>query len=427
MATNNVTSNNTRCEWESTISVNISAQDYDAVRDSKGHKIDIIFLMKGGIRFAAREMQKKVITSSRKILKLFATQWIPMVRTIATEETVKIPAALEIEKTVHRLAQRPSEDAYKNIRITYNKEINGNGDRYNLELEIEYPECSSYEHVLEQEQLLMQYYVENFAHTMHNIKRSVMTRTNMFSCVMSKIQMWHCFNADEAYVWAFKWNGIKAKILITDEVRMNENNNIPAHLTYLWSDSADIRKVWCSHPHIERLVNICCLVEIMPDCVVLIEAIGALVGEHIYTTEPRTNVEFLKQFATLSVTGDSEWKRQSIDDVPFQIQQFYDNQLPHEYDGKFFDGFIIVQNDLIIKWKIPTVDVKCLVGDMYKVGQDEIKLNFIGMPGKIYEINHMYEVMRMRTDRIAASTQNEYEVFVQSKKYLLDSMARSIL
>lgn len=59
-------SNNIRCEWESTISANISAQEYDAVRNTNNHKIDIIFLIKGAIRFASREMQKKTITSNRK-------------------------------------------------------------------------------------------------------------------------------------------------------------------------------------------------------------------------------------------------------------------------------------------------------------------------------------------------------------------------
>lgn len=187
----------------------------------------------------------------------------------------------------------------------------------------------------------------------------------------------------------------------------------------MWSDADDIRIVWCSHPHIQTLVNICCLVEILPDRMVLIEAIGALVNDHIYTTEPRTNVEFLQHFVTLSNITDNGVNGQHIDNKPLQVQQFYNTALPTNYDTKLYDGFIIVQNDLIIKWKIPTIDVKCLTENTYKVGQHEINLQFVGIPGKIYEINYNYEVMRMRSDRLAASTENEYDVFIQSTQHLL--------
>lgn len=404
MYTNSSVVNNTTSasliEWESTITVQISEDEYNRAFDSKNYKIDVIFLFKDGIRVANRVVEKKTRLTSRKLLSFYKNNWIPIERTTSLEERVLLPEIFNVEKCIYRVIVYHEN----NIRKSYNKEINQFGEKYNIEYEIEYPANIEYAEIVKAEKKLVKLFLQDKI----TIARDIMSRIDMFSCVMSKVQMWHCFDDKKPYIWAYKWNGIKSKLLITNKLHTDG----VSYITYIWSDASKIINTVCNGPNIEHLINICCAVEIMEDRIVIIEAIGSLVNEEIYTTEPTTNALFLKHINKILT------EPVTIDDKPVEIQKFFKQPMPNTY-GDDYDGFIIIQDDLIIKWKIPTIDVKCITPNTFKVGSQLYPLDFVGEPGKIYEVTYKKEVLRQRNDRIAASSDQEYAVFLESSKALL--------
>lgn len=388
-------------EWETTISVKSTDAEYSRILNDINNKIDFIFLMQDGIRVSNAVVQKKITVSRRRLLVYCKSDWVPLNRTIATEECVNFPSIVTTEKCIHRVIVYHKN----NIRVSYNKEIAPNGVKYTLDYEIEYPANSEYTKILRSERRLIKLFLKHG----QSAKRDVMTIGDMFSSVMSKAQMWHCFKSNHDYLWAYKWNGIKAKILITDH-----QNSDGSLTTNIWSDDSSITTQNSRGSNIRYLVNICCAAEIMEDRIIIIEAIGTMVGKEMYTTEPMANASFLKRLAKL--LGDDAF----IGDKPLCVQRFYRPPMPNKYISEC-DGFIFIQDDLVIKWKIPTVDVKCITPSTFKVGSQLIALDFVGVPGKIYEITYTKEVLRQRIDRLAASSDQEYAVFLDSSKMLLNA------
>ena len=389
-------------EWESTIAIPITEDQYNNhVKNGNNFKIDLIFLFENGTRLSARVLQAKKTTYCRNLISFYQNEWYPIKRTTAIEILQPIPKELIATKTIQRFVVHQ----HNNIRVSYNMEECPNGVKYNVEYEIEYKKNTPYNEILQLEQLLISCVrLYNF-----KIKRQTLSLVDLFSCVMTKVQMWHCFDANKPYIWAYKWNGIKAKLLITDRKTINGKN-----LTYLWPDANNIPTEECHGEGFDVLVNFCFLVEIMDDCIVIIEAIGALIENDIYTTEPMTNAYVLKYLKTQKLNI-------KIGNKPVIVQEFYGTKLPSAYDTTKFDGFIIIQNDMIIKWKIPTIDVKCIDKFTYQVAEYKINLDFEGVVGKIYEISYKNEVLRQRVDRIAASSKQEYLVFRESTKHLLEN------
>lgn len=386
-------------EWESTITISIDENEYK--QRTKSYKLDIIFLFENGLRLAQRHVQRKTTTYTRNLINFYHNQWFPIERTTAIEELMPIndTDGVPIQQVIYRCVTQ--HDCHNNIRVAYNKITTAQGVRYNVEYEIEYPNNSKYLDIIRYERKLMKCVLADG----YVVRRDTMTLETMFAFVMTKVQMWHNFDPNDQYLWAYKWNGVKAKMLITD--RKMENGS---RLTYLWPDAKATSTEHCYGENLDILLNLCLLVEILDDCIVLIEAIGSMVDNKLYTTEPMANASVLKRFA-------SELHNIRINDKPLIVQKFYDGTLPRFYDKSRYDGFIIIQNDMIIKWKIPTIDVKCIKPYHYAVAGNVFVLNGEeGEVGAIYEISYTHEILRKRTDRIAASTLNEYTIFLESSE-----------
>lgn len=396
-------------EWESTISIPISESVYNEAVYTGNYKTDVIFLDDTGVRLSDRCVQRKITTHTRHLINFYNGQWFPIKRTISTEESLVLTQMISSIKKAILRNQRFTEHG---IRISYNREDTCDGCRFNVKYEIEYPDNSPYDVILEKERLL----VQQVMHDGYKIARSKMDLSNIFSCVMTKVQMWHCFDVKKDYRWAYKWNGIKAKLLIADKSNNNTNNddddnNNNTKEAFLWPDAKDIIMDKCYGDNYEPVLNFCFLVEIMEDFIVIIEAIGALIDGVIYTSEPKTNTAVLEYL-------NEHVSNLRIGSKPVRIQKFYLPPLPNTYDSSVFDGFIIVQDDMVIKWKIPTIDAKCIEPYKYKVASKIIQLSFAGDVGDIYELSHKYEIIRKRNDRIAPSNEQEYNMFLKSIEHL---------
>lgn len=92
--------------------------------------------------------------------------------------------------------------------------------------------------------------------------------------------------------------------------------------------------------------------------------------------------------------------------------------MPEYQPNDNYDGFILVQNNMVIKWKMPTVDVKCVSKRLYSVADKTFELDREGEKDAIYEISPNYKIIRKRIDRITSSTEQEYAMFIESMKML---------
>lgn len=435
MADSQQPTHNKAIEWESTITVRVDKSVYDAVLEKKnttgtrGIACDVILIFTNGSRLSSRTVQRKVVTEKKHVLGYLNGQFYPIRRTRATEETTNIDPTLSIEKAVHRLIVQYDDyteedklrlayhdDDAKNddrckLRLAYNKEEIENGVRYTLTCEAEYSHASTYDQLIEYEERLMRKISSHFDRI--QVTPDKLTLGEMFSCVMPKVQMWNCFNPQKRYLWAYKWNGVKAKFMCID-----------GHV-YIWPDASEITTHPC-HGNLTSMKRMCLQVELMEDRIVIVEVVAAAYYEEIYTVEPLTNVAILRHLnAALTESAVT------IGNKPLTVQTFYNTYLPERFDETKHDGFIIVQEDLTIKWKPPTVDVKCVGPHEYTVGSknqaviirlptpiDDDRNEIEGEKGRVYEMSSNFKILRRRTDRMTCSTTKEYQAFLESIKLI---------
>lgn len=397
-------------EWESTITIHIDKCEYEAVLEKKNIASDVILIFANGSRLSSRTVQRKVVTEKKHVLGYSNGRFYPIRRTKATEETTNIDPTLSIQKAVHRLIVYDDEHDRCKMRLAYNKEEIEDGVRYTLTCEAEYPHTSTYDQIVEYEQRLVQKMSPYFNRI--QVTPDKLTLGEIFSCVVPKVQMWNCFNPQKRYLWAYKWNGVKAKFMCVN-----------GH-AYIWPDASEIYTE-AYRGDLTFMERMCLQVELMDDNIVIVEVIAAAYYEDIYTTEPLTNAEVLRHLH--AVLTESEV---TVGDKRLTVQTFYNTYLPKHFDDSKYDGFIIVQEDLTIKWKPPTIDVKCIGPYKYMVGSTnqttiiqlpgpgELDDDIVGVKGCIYEMSSNFKILRQRVDRMTCSTTKEYHAFLESIKLI---------
>lgn len=403
-------------ECESTISIPINRSLWENQLNQTNNKSDVIFLFKTInnqiVRLHERILEKKTTLSSKRIFGLCPESFsqYPIVRTTANETRVSLRSD---EYTIIRVTHRLLTFTDDGVRVAFNKEETNDGERYHIEFEIEYPESSTYHEILECESKLM-LVADSYE---PRLSASVMALETLFSCIPNKPQMWHCFVGDRPYVWGYKINGVKAKLMFLDD-----------GTAYIWPDAGNVSclsfKIYGDDASIVQsiLQNLCLLVEVMNDHLVLLEAIGGEFNKKTYTLEPQTNLAFMKKLHEYSFTIDTTDVATNVT-KHIILQEFYKPPMDLHFNdtNDQYDGLIIVQDDLIIKWKLPTVDVMCVDGNVYSIGDSTtLTLNFEGVSGSVYELSATNQILRLRTDRLASSNQQEYDVFLKSIAFLSD-------
>lgn len=368
---------------------------------------DVIFAYTNGSRMSNRTSQKKTIHSRKFILGFCNGHMFPIHRTTATEELADIDdlVAFKCIKSTKRLII----SNHDGVRVSINME-EGSGVSYSIELEHEYPDKSDYEKVLSIEQKLMRRAIQLDC----VFEKDLMSFQNTIASVMPKIQMWHCFDDSKDYRWAYKWDGIKTKMIF-----INHPNDKQQCKVGLWPDASNysVHNAESTLPKkaFDFIFNACLIAEQLVDRFVILEIIGASFEGEIFTAEPRTNIQMLDYLKSIVSVPDSKLL---VDNKPVDVQEFFLPPKPNEYNPNLHDGFIIVQNEIIIKWKVPTIDVKCVGPNKFVVANNktiDVDSSLIeAVPGVIYEIDHNYQILRTRKDRIAASSTEEHELFVTS-------------
>lgn len=404
-------------EWESTITIDIPESVYiDSLHRAAPQTSDIIFIFEDKLRLSARNVQKKTTHTTTYVAGIYNEQLYPIKRTHSTEELVMLQTTF-VEKAIFRQILHHHEG----VRISLNREEASYGTRFTCCGEIEYDgNISTYEMVYANERKLM----ELMEPWRVYIKFDELSLQDIFACIPTKVQVWHCADLTKPYQWAYKYNGVKAKLLFCKE----------RGIVSIWPDSNHIKILSCDHIDSTDFLNCVCIqVEIMESFIVIVEIIGISYQQHIYNVEPKTTIKILKHlkklFSKSKYTITGQLLNNEVKTYKIYIQTFKKGPLPmNDYiaelssDENYYDGFIISQNNLMIKWKYPTFDA-CYIGNKKFVVAENIELTNICIDhayeiGKIYEISADWMVLRKRIDRIAPSSLNEYRVFLNSLQLL---------
>lgn len=387
-------------EYESTISKSISRQEFMKVKNDVKYRIDLIFLFSDGrTRMSNRILQFKTITYKRDTLGRYKNQWYPITRTVADEQLAPIPDDLDIHKVIYRLIVHEND----NIRISYNKEL-CDGEKYYVEYEIEYSDKTTYEEIVANEYSLMSKAFDNN----HFIDREILTMTNIFAFGSTGMESWECFDDLLPYKWAFKYNGTKTKIFIT-----NQMFNDGSYLVKMWMDASNTTSHKGRGKNLHLLHNLCISGEKMEDEIIIFEILGSMTDGIIYTTEPHTTIDVLDY---LSLYLEDVF----IDTLPIKIQKFFPAPMPDTYPETICDGIIIYQQYTLKKWKIPTINIICIDGNIFQLPDETfISLTFVGTKGIIYEMSCDFKILRNRNDRITLDDKKEYDIFMKASKTLM--------
>nr|AHW98259.1 LEF-4 [Nilaparvata lugens endogenous nudivirus] len=120
----------------------------------------------------------------------------------------------------------------------------------------------------------------------------------IFSCVVPKVQMWNCFDDNQKFLWAYKWNGIKAEFMC-----IGEN-------AYIWPDAGEIYTDTCTvldktsgaGDNPLTLIRNMCIVELMPDSIIIVEVVAISYFDTVNNPEPIINVRILNFLCSILYT-----------------------------------------------------------------------------------------------------------------------------
>lgn len=358
---------------------------------------DVIIYYSTGERISQRRVEKKTCLSQEKGVLFFNNKLWPMIRTRSIEKVSDIHPNAIIETIIHRKIIRFDENGREAIEQQETKW----GVRYYYIAEVEYTDVT---HRREQEMKM----IDRLQHECF-LQFDDFQMQEMFSCVGVKVQAWNRFNENMQYKWAFKWDGIKCKFVINSTT------------AYMWPDLQDV-KMYNATKDMNNLKHVLWNAEFLSDQrLVLFDALAIKYDGNLYFFDVGTSIELLDFY---NVILENVIK---LDTVDIQFQKFY-NKLYTDSLGNIFkgfpmwsdqqDGIIIFQNNKLIKWKTPTIDMKCIAPNKFSVAGKTITIDYPNAKvGKVYEFSPSpkgLRLIRLRNDRIASSNQNELDVYQEA-------------
>lgn len=343
-----------KIENESSIKILINEE---AFKEYEG-VVDLICIFDNKCRLSERSYQIKETIEKNFILSSYKNYFVPIVRTKSKEYITPVTSTRIVKTTFRKIIYHE-----KNLRISLNKIESNDGIFYTCAGEIEYNENDSYENVIKFEHNLMRLLYKWFKY----IKFDDLSNHSLFEFFSPKIQPIIFVNFENSYKWAYKWNGIKGKMLCL------ENQFVLA------PDMQNVQIINFSHHIFEQFRNICVQVELLDDYIIIVECLGVIYDNQIHLMEPHGNMKFLNYL--INAIGNEkiyiEMKDldQNLKKKELLIQKYYDSkkiELPSEIYNNFYDGFLINQKNILYKVKYPTVDVKYLGKNEFQVGNSTI-------------------------------------------------------
>lgn len=442
-------------EFETTVRFKIPFSIFSYYKDELWTKLQnkqksfVIYISDDGydLRIHSNKFQKKNELERANYLVYLNNKFIPYSQTKSIESLAfQCIDYSKIQTIVTRYTlfelQPDNKDDFTNIRIVIESISNDRGIDYMFAAEIEYAEeiYLNNNSISKTNNILFKYIKEilNPVWSFINIEYDVIKPENVIN-IPSRI--FHPFYQIDVtnYLIKYKFDGYKGKMIYT-------KNNF-----YYFDDlhNFNIIKIF---PEIFKLFeNIIFQFEIVQNdnnnnnnkennnntlnVMVLTDIIGVYINNTLYTLKP---TEVLKVFEYISQVLNVNNINNVIIELdnniiyPLQLQKAISNEeLKNNEINKInllYDGYIIVSNELEIKYKIPTCDVRLFNYMLYIDNMNEPITSDMFYNDK-YVNNSIYEVsidstgsiyiLRKRHDRMFTSTELEYINFIQLTKKML--------
>lgn len=428
----------TKSERESTLKLFIDRDVFERESNDKNWQWDIIINYNNGVRLSARHYQRKVYLTKSYVSLFHHGRFYPILRTRA-EETLLPRSAFNDNDAVIKCTNRLCVNinmpvGYGICRLALNKSETDHGISFYLTCEIEYDLNIEYMTMLQVKHFMLDVclpFIKKYV-SADSLQRDKSTMKNMFVTTAPKIQMWSQFNPEEthkwAYKWAYKWNGIKAKMMV-------KNKDV-----YIWSDSMPIQTHTFTtttrdnndggKKDLSTIEQINFQVEIMPTSIVIVYTLSVSFYDKVHLIEPYSNIDYLDHLRTVLAPTFINYvsKDNSVVLLHLKLQRFFEPPRHDSFNKKKYDGFILVQRAMFIKWKQPTIDARYLGNSVFEVGDSNGKIVRFTLESRtvrhcvkdnIYELSAKKRVLRLRNDRLFCSTFKEYEMFLNSISSML--------
>ena len=375
-------------EYETSISCDATEEDFTSCQPIYE---DFLFYYKTGLRCSNRRIEyKKVIRRCDNMVFALDKFW-PLLRTTAIETLTNIRNDV-LKMTIHRKIIKV-DPKYK-FREAIEKRENINGVKYVHVAEVEYGHDtgSNKKDLYDCEVFLI-----NTLSKPMNIVFDEVNLSKTFTCVGYKVQLWHTFSPNHPFYWAYKWDGIKCKLVVNSKAM------------YLWPDLMPVKNVSYSG-NVDYIKNIIFNVEYLDNAIVIFDILCVFYNNHLFGLDHHSLIPAL-QYLTRNLSNVT------IGGKPLHVQKFYLPPIPKTWPDTC-DGLIISQKDMIIKWKVPSIDMKCVKKNLFQVGSQTFEIIVPHAEvGQVYEFapsEDGIKMIRLRHDRISGSTDRELELYNMS-------------
>ncbi|QBB28686.1 LEF-4 [Homarus gammarus nudivirus] len=426
-------------EYETSISIPIKKSIFDAIcSDFKIENVYMILYFDNGIRMSDSKIQSKIINSRKNLIKIISYDdlmyFIPYSRTDSLECPSAAPESLEVRTYIYRRIIYKEKICEKfDTRISIEERVNSDGIVYYLTAEVEYDQLSYtyYNMNCNVENIFFDLFSSHCMYYIHTLKTtdlftySPMNIMNYGSRVFRSLHK-NCTASPRDKV-VFKFDGYKCKIGIQD-----------GQITY-YDAQHNFSSGFC--PELDKYENIVFQGEVMADVLYLVDILGGFVnnGKDLYMPQPSDVFDFFEWFRNdLKKCGKTEPfdliltnQQQQIKTYKVYTQYLVTGGLSEKCEFPY-DGYIVVDNGNLIKYKIPTIDVKVDNGYLKLMDRalpiadklyDHLKNN------AIYEVqqntNGEYVILKLRLDRIVPSSAAEYEEYIKELNFMRTAIRAS--
>lgn len=387
-------------EIESTFKNQTTRDEFDAFVGE--HSTALIFHR--GIRVRDR-VEVKQIKLYKNILKSHRGRMIPIIRTVAEERLCDLNFDLDLYE-IQIIKRKYYPDGTRESMIQY---VSSN--KYVKAYEIEYDKSDTdveiqdneYQATFSKECKFYDKEQSMLNHITENITPDIPNNENIINCIPTKLQLTYHFDPEKPYKYMMKWDGYKAKAVFYDDRFM------------LYGDMKDIKVFPLTDDQrkkVARLTNYILQVEVIEkiNMIIFVDIIGCVFQKTMYYTDIDDLEDSLKYMSCV--------KSMKLDNYKLYVQKVINGSLPSTISN-FSDGYIIIQNNMLIKWKIPTFDAQCNGGYNYIIPEPSVAFVYTvpGVFGQIYEFGYKdggVFLIRSRNDRAFASTTDEYLGYLEA-------------
>ena len=393
-------------EYESSIKYAISPARFDELmKENKWCDKQLVIHYNNGDRKVRGQFQNKTVISKINILKIDKPNtFIPLTRKHAVENLSSMPRQVtDISRIVVRYVfKQEQREGGINFRIAVERQCGPKGGSCFVSAEVEYPHhyWGNYPALMAVENEMVKLLPEK-----PNCQFKKLPLDAMFTIPSRKFQSLHSQRVDQfVRHYVHKYDGHKGRIVC----------NTPNVIVF-YDDLHRYAEV--DSDLLNSYMNIVFQVEVIPTShvLVIVDILGGYVGKKLFMPEPYAAIDFISNMTC----AHRRIHLPTYEYMTILLQNFVQLDSPSQYPT---DGYILISNNRLFKYKAPTIDVRILHRHLYIDSIDQsLDENTYTLDDGVYEVRQesgKYVVLRRRFDRSYTSSVEQFKEFQAELTYL---------